>query len=237
MFPIKAIAAVTFLLVVACNSTARPDRRASHGAVVPSAGVTPAPEASTAAAPAAPPPDADGDGVSDDCDHCPRSPGIDDVRHPHGRGCPHIDAFADSGEVLRGPIEFRAGEATLDAATKKRLRAIGEQLRSLEHVRFFVVGHMSDDERDPRLGVARAAAVAAELERAGLDAAKLEQRDAGTAHPIGTAGGAVDRGKSRRVELDLSRNHARERAWDEARRSVEYVQPGELASCPAALRR
>jgi hypothetical protein len=181
------------------------------------------------------PPDADGDGVVDACDHCPREPGIDDARHPHGRGCPHIDAFADSGAFLREAIELPARGAVLDRAAKARVAEIGAAMKKLEHVRFFVIGHTSDDETTPGLGLARAAAVADELVRAGVDPARIEQHDAGAAHPVRAGSGAVDKKQSRRVELDLSRNHARERAWDEARRSVEYVLLGELDSCPAHL--
>jgi hypothetical protein len=45
--------------------------------------------------------DADRDGAKDACDHCPLEPGINRPDHPHGRGCPYIDAFGASGKLPR----------------------------------------------------------------------------------------------------------------------------------------
>jgi outer membrane protein OmpA-like peptidoglycan-associated protein len=226
-----------FAALLGCAPAATPSPAPWPPASVATVSTPPTPTATTSASPATLSPDADHDGVVDACDHCPREPGVDDAHHPHGRGCPHIDAFADSGAFLRGAIAIPAGGARLDQAAKARLGSIAAELKKLEHVRLFVIGHTSEDETTPGLGLARAAAVADELVRAGVDPTRIEQHDAGAAHPVRTHADAVDRKRSRRVELDLSRNHARDRAWDEARRSVEYVQPGELASCPAHLLR
>lgn len=176
--------------------------------------------------------DGDGDGVKDVCDHCPMQPGIDRPEHPHGRGCPHIDAFADSGEFLRNAtVIFGRDSAKAPPRAPEALRDVASGMVKLPaHIRFFVIGHATPEERDPdALSERRAAEIVSALVALGVDRARLEPHGAGAARPVFSGeprGPTLPR--SRRVELDLSHNHARQRHWSAERKEVEDVIPEDL---------
>jgi hypothetical protein len=162
--------------------------------------------------------DSDNDGVPDVCDHCPREPGVNSADHPYGRGCPWIDAFVGEHDALYplGP-KFRRGSATVSGDLADVIR----EMQTKPADRFFVIGHASEDEPDPvALGLRRAEAVASMLEAGGVSRSRLEIHSAGATHP--ELGDSVAR---RRVTFDLFHDHARRRAWDEARHDVEWVLP------------
>lgn len=181
--------------------------------------------------------DADRDGAKDVCDHCPMEQGINRPDHPHGRGCPYIDAFADSGEFLRGKaVLFARDSAKLPPRAPEALGPVASEMtKQPAHLRFFVIGHATPEERDPEgLSERRAAEVVAALVALGVDRARLEPHGAGASHPVfsGEPRGA-DATKSRRVELDIDYNHARPRHWSAERKQVEAVVPKDLP-CDAA---
>jgi outer membrane protein OmpA-like peptidoglycan-associated protein len=226
----RLLAGVLALTLSACASAV------SHPAPLPPAAQAPpvvvAPEP-TASVPLA---DLDHDRVPDVCDHCPGEPGIDRGDHPHGRGCPYVDAFQDSAAFLRDvTFEFSKSSASLSEAGVRRARELAPNLIGRDDgLRFFVLGNVSPDEvEDPTLGQRRAEAVVAALVEAGVDPAFLMAHDAQVASPVYDASRQnIDAPRSRRVTLDASRTHALGQVWNAERRQVENIVNGELETCP-----
>lgn len=202
------------LLLVACSSAASPALGTGAPAVI-----------SHASPPATA--DSDHDGVPDACDRCPREPGVDRADHPYGRGCPWLDAFGEPNAYLQPPIAFRKGSAALD----RSLASLALEMKRHTGERFFVVGNASTDEPDPEaLAIARARAVADALAAAGVDPASIEVHSAGATRPEYDPGIGPNLAQSRRVVLDVSRDHSRNRAWLEDRREVDYIPYPDLCA-------
>jgi hypothetical protein len=192
----------TLPILAACSSTP----------VTTSSAPAAPPTATTAAASAV---DSDGDGVPDDCDYCPRQPGIDRADHPYGRGCPYIDQFVSTVEFVGAPIAFGSG-----LSYTRSLDAIASGMRADAHVTFFVIGHATPDEPNAgALALQRAETIRSALVALGVAASSM-QAFAASPSSLG--------GKS--VTFDASYDRARKRIWDPALREVVYVPLPDLCA-------
>jgi hypothetical protein len=121
-----------------------------------------------------------------------------------------------------------------DGAQRFEQRAAGEldlveAIKELSPgLRIFVIGHAAPTEDDPEaLASKRANVVADALASAGIERARIESHSAGASDPVYGPSGTDDE-RSRRVDFDLSHVHARERAWGESARRIDYVPPPDL---------
>ncbi len=159
--------------------------------------------------------DRDGDGVPDDCDYCPGQPGIDRADHPYGRGCPYIDQFTSTVAFAGAPITFTSG-----LSYTRALDDVARGMKADTSVTFFVVGHATPEEPNAEaLALQRAETIRVALVALGVAASSVQAFGATPSH---------FQGKS--VSFDASRDSARERAWDPARREVEFVPLPDLCA-------
>lgn len=146
--------------------------------------------------------DRDGDGVVDDADDCPDTPG-----EPFILGCPPtrqvVQVSLGAVTILRRP-QFAAQRATIDEASGRILDEVAKLLREnpgIGHV--FVDGH-GDASEPYGLSLARAVAVVEYLEKRGVPSGVLEARGIGTIRPLASNGTAEGRAQNRRVEFEIA---------------------------------
>jgi flagellar motor protein MotB len=120
-----------------------------------------------------------------------------------------VERQGTSRLVLPGDRLFTSGQAALGPAARRILDAVARELGRLGPRRVLVAAH--GDDRPPRtlrsgglpLTLERADRVAAELVRAGLDAANLGRAGFGDIDPLTDDGSDEGRARNRRVELAL----------------------------------
>jgi len=161
-----------------------------------------------------PPPDHDGDGITDIDDNCPTDPGT-----KANGGCPGAPPQRAEPEpkitplasvrgttiVLLRPIEFRSGSARLKPGNDDLLSAIAETILGLpDAVHVIVRGHTDDRGSrlaNLRLSKKRAASVAQALAKAGVPKHRLRADGVGPDAPVTSNATADGRAQNRRVEL------------------------------------
>ncbi|HTE50937.1 MAG TPA: OmpA family protein [Kofleriaceae bacterium] len=148
--------------------------------------------------------DNDEDGVPDETDECPDIP-----EEPGGDrdGCPSKTyvKIVDGTIQVFGKVLFRLGSADIETRSDPLLDQLAAALRASPEVkRVRIEGH-TDNVGDPafnqQLSEKRAARVASELEKRGIDDDRLETVGHGETRPAAPNGSPAGRAKNRRVEF------------------------------------
>ncbi|MBK9031964.1 MAG: OmpA family protein [Myxococcales bacterium] len=140
-----------------------------------------------------PDPDNDGDGVPDVVDKCPLVPARRDGRDDGGCPAPQYVELAEPDVIA---IEFRAGKAEVERASRPVLDALADTLAAHPEVQQVEIGgHRDPGERRGDLDVARARAVEQYLRAHGVSADRLIVRGYGDRSP------RLGAGLNRRVEV------------------------------------
>lgn len=220
-------AAVALLVLSACNTPARVPpveaaplataaMAATAAATAGAAPVTTAaaqgtssavPSASAAAAPGqAPNGDADGDGIADERDACPREPGPR-AADAGVNGCPRFVRWHEDHVELRRPIEFEIEKATIRKSSIDVLLEVRDVVNvHREAARIEIQGHYpSGDHLAISISAKRAKSVLAFLVHNGVDAARLTAHGYGEDVPIADWKTAEGRAKNRRIEIRIRR--------------------------------
>lgn len=148
--------------------------------------------APVAAAVAAPPADADGDGVIDANDQCPDTPKGERVG-PFGCSC----------DVTR-QVQFKLDTAELTDEDKLALDEVADNLRRLKFVSGTVVGYTDNtgtEAYNQALSERRAQSVATYLQSKGIAEGRLAASGAGESEPIADNDTEEGRARNRRVVL------------------------------------
>jgi len=115
-------------------------------------------------------------------------------------------AAAVTEAQARAPIAFEPGSADLDATAAPAIAALAEAFADCPPVDFEVAGHtdgQGDPGRNQALSEARAEAVKAALDAAGLRHLRFVARGYGPAHPIADNDTEEGRAQNRRIEFNL----------------------------------
>lgn len=181
--------------LTACGPTAPP----------PASAPTPAGSVASVAAPpeeaasktATHRPDADGDGIPDGEDACPKQKGSAKPWDPKNHGCPCLSIVSVSKLEILEKVYFADQSAAIQPAALASLETIKGALAANPELTYVkVVGHRDAKETKP-IATARAEAVRKWLVDHGIEASRLEVLDGGTtlADP--------DPAKNRRVEFEV----------------------------------
>ena len=141
---------------------------------------------------AAPPADADGDGVLDGTDQCPETPKGERVG-PMGCSC----------DVTR-QVQFKLESAELTDEDKVVLDEVADNLNRLKFVSGTVVGHTDNtgtEEYNQELSERRAQSVSTYLQGKGIAVGRLAASGAGQSEPIADNDTEEGRAQNRRVVL------------------------------------
>ncbi len=150
--------------------------------------------------------DADGDGIPDDKDKCPKEPetrnGFEDQD-----GCPDTvpEAVKKFTGVVQG-IYFDVAKATIRAQSSPVLGKAAKVFAQFPSVNIEISGHTSsegDEAFNQQLSVDRAQAVKDWLIKAGTPAERITIRGAGPSEPIADNKTNAGREKNRRIEFKL----------------------------------
>jgi outer membrane protein OmpA-like peptidoglycan-associated protein len=165
-----------------------------------------------------PPGDLDNDGYTDDVDRCPNHAEsfpstLDGGCTDDGDGCPDgTPILTINCEVMiLDSLHFAPRSAAVAEQAERIVTAISTLLAVQEwsHLTVQVIGH-ADDTEPPGIGQRRADAVRDALVAAGVDAARLSTRDAGSTEPRAPTAGlrgrelATAREQNRRVGFQIT---------------------------------
>ena len=143
-----------------------------------------------------PDPDNDGDGVLDGVDKCPLESGP-----PDNAGCPKPREVL---KIVDQPL-FKTNSAALDKAATKQLDNVVSYLKAHpDIVKIRVEGHaddVGDDVYNLKLSQSRAESVVKYLNKAGIDASRLEATGFGSTKPLVEGKTVKARSANRRVEF------------------------------------
>jgi outer membrane protein OmpA-like peptidoglycan-associated protein len=148
--------------------------------------------------------DADGDGVPDAVDMCPRDPGSAS-NDPKKNGCPApiIIVSATMGITVLQQVHFQRESATVQRESTVILDDIARVMKVHSEIEVVAVeGHASGDEPNARtLSQARARQGVAWLVAAGVDPRRLVARGWGAEHPVDSSETESGRQRNRRLEF------------------------------------
>ena len=153
-----------------------------------------------------PPPDRDGDGISDDVDACPDQPGKPNT-DPRKNGCPEEKVVEVELRDLP-PVQFRTGTAELTPASDSTLREIAAVLKQHPELRLRIEGHtdsVGTDQYNQGLAERRARAVRDRVIHFGGHPDQLVAAAFGRNRPVASNDTEAGRAKNRRVELHVER--------------------------------
>jgi OOP family OmpA-OmpF porin len=207
-------AAFALLLLSACNTpaTTPPVETAPPSTVVPAAlpvtveAPPPVASASASAAPARPPNgDADGDGIPDERDACPREPG---PAAPDARtsGCPRFVRWRVDRVELLQPIAFEFDKEKIKPSSFEALLEVRDALNAHpEATKIEIQGHYPPPRPHMamKLSDRRAQSVRAFLVHHGVDAARLVAHGYGEDVPLADPRTAEGKAKNRRIEIKI----------------------------------
>jgi len=171
-------------------------------------------------------PDIDGDGVPDDIDNCPNTPGSlytgcpdsdndgfedqeDDCPNVAGpnRGCPEVSpALQALMERATNRVTFEGRSATLTAQSLPMLDEIAVNLRANPSFKLTIEGHTDNTgtlDNNERLSRARAVACRGYLVSKGIDAGRVKVLGYGASRPKGDNATVVGRELNNRVEFSV----------------------------------
>ena len=134
-------------------------------------------------------PDTDGDGVNDELDKCPKTPGI-----AENQGCP---------EMI---LSYKRAEAALSAEDKVQLDAVVTFLNNHPSVQIIIEGHTStlgETDFNQKLSEKRAANSVEYLVSKGIDASRLSAVGYGEQFPVGDNSTEEGRAQSRRTVIKI----------------------------------
>ncbi|MEK9765905.1 MAG: OmpA family protein, partial [Thalassolituus sp.] len=140
--------------------------------------------------------DSDGDGVVDEIDDCPGTPGGMQVNH---RGCSVLDARLEG-------VYFASGSANLTAGSLQILDEVVETLKNYPRARVEIGAYtdsVGDAGGNQRLSEKRAKSVMQYLIDMGVSPVRLEAKGYGEEDPIASNDTAAGRAQNRRVEIRL----------------------------------
>lgn len=142
------------------------------------------------------PADADQDGVSDDLDKCPSTPGGAVV---DAAGCPKA---LEHEMVMYLDVKFAFGKAEIESNGGNDVQKISVFMRKYPSVKVVVEGYTDDTgpaDFNHSLSKQRADAVIAVLTASGVSASRLTAAPYGETHPMATNETAEGRRENRRV--------------------------------------
>ena len=134
-------------------------------------------------------PDTDGDGVNDELDKCPQTPGI-----AENQGCP---------EMI---LNYKRAEATLSTEDKVQLDSVVKFLNNHPTVNIIIEGHTStlgETEYNQKLSEKRAANSVEYMVSKGIDAGRLSAVGYGEQYPVGDNATEEGRAQSRRTIIKI----------------------------------
>jgi OOP family OmpA-OmpF porin len=144
--------------------------------------------------------DADGDGVDDSKDKCPRTaPGT----RVDAAGCPILFTEARTPVVLRG-VTFETGRSALKPDSYTILDIVAASLIANPDIKIEIAGHTDNTgslATNLRLSQARADAVRAYLASKGVAPDRMVAKGYGPSEPIAPNTTPAGRAQNRRVEL------------------------------------
>jgi OmpA-OmpF porin, OOP family len=134
-------------------------------------------------------PDTDGDGVNDEMDKCPKTPGIAD-----NQGCPEM------------VLLYKKAEAALSEDDKVQLDKVFTFLNNHPTVNISIEGHTStlgETDFNQKLSETRAANSVEYLISKGIDAGRLSAVGYGEQYPVGDNATEEGRAQSRRTVIKI----------------------------------
>jgi outer membrane protein OmpA-like peptidoglycan-associated protein len=140
--------------------------------------------------------------ISDKIGNCPHLPDLDGAKDVVKDAIERD--LQDTGKAILYGINFDFDSDVIRAESRPTLDKVAAILKDKPDWAFSVEGHTDNiggATFNQRLSERRAAAVAAYLERAGIDAGRLTSRGFGFDHPIATNDSESERAQNRRVEL------------------------------------
>jgi len=147
--------------------------------------------------------DQDGDGIIDEEDECPKTPGI-----AENNGCPQLEEEVQKvfDEALEG-IEFESGKDIIRPKSYPILDKVVQVLVDYPEFKLKIAGHTDsagNDDANLILSNKRAVATREYLINKGIDSSRLDAVGYGETQPVADNTTAEGRKKNRRVEFDLS---------------------------------
>lgn len=134
-------------------------------------------------------PDTDGDGVNDELDKCPKTPGI-----AENQGCPEMIMY------------YKRAEAALSADDKAQLDIVVTFLNNHPAVNISIEGHTStlgETDFNQKLSETRAANSVDYLISKGIDAGRLSAVGYGEQYPVGDNSTEEGKAQSRRTVIKI----------------------------------
>lgn len=147
-------------------------------------------------------PDADGDGVLDEDDHCPNEKGTE-----KNFGCPDLNE--DEVKVLKDALEgvnFEFGNDVLTAESKPKLHNVAELLSKHPSFKIKISGYTDSsgaDDVNLALSKKRAMSVKNYLISDGVSDSRIQADGYGEANPVADNETEDGRAKNRRVEFEI----------------------------------
>ena len=146
--------------------------------------------------------DNDGDGVADDLDKCPLSPGSADAK-----GCPKAVRLEEKQIKILSRIRFRSGKAKLMRSAEPILEEVRAVLQANPWIKLIRVEGHTDDRGSAKfnlkLSQRRAGAVTAWFEQRGVDPNRLQAQGFGEDRPLTDNRTKQGRSENRRVEFHI----------------------------------
>ena len=150
--------------------------------------------------------DADGDGVRDEEDKCPKEPESANG-YQDSDGCPDAlpKAVKKYSGVIRG-IKFESGKAAIQTKSYRTLDEAVRVLTEYPGIRIRIEGHTDSNgaaEDNRKLSARRAEAVRKYLIAKDIDSARLETKGYGEDEPVASNETQEGRQKNRRIEFTI----------------------------------
>ncbi|MEM7038027.1 MAG: OmpA family protein [Bacteroidota bacterium] len=148
------------------------------------------------------PMDSDGDGIVDDFDKCPDTPGLEE-----NNGCPGVDE--ETKEVLNAALEGIQFETSKDVLKKESypiLDRVVALMKKHPEYNLSIEGHTDssgDDAMNLDLSKRRAKSALEYLVENGIERGRLQSDGYGETRPVADNGTAAGRAKNRRVEFKV----------------------------------
>jgi len=178
--------------------------------------------------------DQDGDGIKDEDDACPTSPGMSSG-DPARSGCPSLVRVTEQSIKIIESIQFEVGSDQIKRESEPILDEVAKVL--LEHPEITLLeieGHAASDERFASdLAARRASSVRAALVRRGVPSARLSTRTYGADRPIMANSTAEGKKRNRRVGFHVVQKSEETRGKDGFRSPVTTES---LARIPEAAK-
>ncbi|MBO9573714.1 MAG: OmpA family protein [Chitinophagaceae bacterium] len=141
-------------------------------------------------------PDSDNDGIIDSEDKCPTIAGSRE-----NNGCPAIPKFNAAN------VQFVSGSAKLTSAALTELNSVVSYMKEYPETVIEIQGHTDNvgkESANQALSEKRAAAVAAALQKKGIDKSRISSAGYGMSQPVADNSTKEGKAKNRRVEFRIS---------------------------------